>query len=110
MKILKKINSKLVYALSIFIPSVSFAALNGLKGLLNEISGMMNSLIALIFGLAMVFFFWGMAQFILNDAGNDKTRDDGKKKILWSIIALFIMFSIYGILRMIGNLSGISSF
>lgn len=70
---------------------------------------MRNTVIGVIFGFAMVFFFWGAAQFILKDAGSDKTRDEGKKKLLWGIIALFVMFSIYGILRMIGNLTGISS-
>jgi hypothetical protein len=109
MKILKNLNSKIVYGLMLLVPSVTFAALNGLKGLLIELLGMMNTVVAVVFGFALVFFFWGGAQFILNDAGNDKTREEGKKKILWSVIALFIMFSIYGILRMIGNLTGIST-
>lgn len=83
---------------------ISFAALGGLKGFLQDFAGLINSGVRVVFALAFLFFFWGAAQFILNDAGNDKTRADGKKKMLWGIIALFVMFSIYGILRMIGTL------
>ncbi|MES2213484.1 MAG: hypothetical protein V4473_01425 [Patescibacteria group bacterium] len=89
------------------IPLVSFAApLDGLKGLLIEFKGMLNTIIELIFGLALVYFFWGMAQFILN-AGVEKAREEGKNKMIWGIIALFVMFSIYGILNWISNVSGI---
>ncbi len=103
-----KINFNIIYTLAILFPTISFAALSGFKCLLSEIIGMMNSFISLVFALAMLFFFWGGAQFILKDAGNDKTREDGKKKMLWGIIALFVMFSIYGILKMVQNLTGIS--
>lgn len=95
---------KLLLALSMTVPAVSFAALNGLKGLLGDFQDLLTVAGQAVFALALLFFFWGTAQFILNDAANDKTREDGKKKMLWGIIALFIMFSVYGILRMIGVL------
>ncbi len=107
---MKKYNKKIssvIYILLSIIPSTSFAALGGLRNLIIDFGGLINITIRVIFGLAFVFFFWGMGQFILNDAGNDKTREEGKKKMLWGVIALFVMFSIYGILRAVGNLTGI---
>lgn len=91
----------------VFIPGVAFAALGGLNNLLYDFGGLIGNSVRVIFGLAFVFFFWGMAQFILKDAGNEKTRADGQKKMIWGIIALFVMFSIYGILKLIGDLTGI---
>lgn len=88
-------------------PVVSFAALNGVKGLLGEIGGILNKIIPIVFGIALIYFFWGVGQFILHDAGNDKTREDGKKKIIWGVVALFVFISIYGILSLLGNLVGI---
>jgi Na+/H+ antiporter NhaC len=99
--------SKILLAISLFIPSISFAALTTLKTLLTDFKGLMNAVISAIFALSIAFFFWGTAQFILNDAGNDKTREDGKKKMVWGIIALFVMFSIWGILRAIGKVTEI---
>lgn len=92
---------------TLLFPAISFAALGGLKSLLLEFGGLISLSVKIIFALALAFFFWGMAQFILNDAGNDKTREDGKKKMIWGIIALFVMFSIYGILAAVGTLTGI---
>ncbi len=101
-----KISKIILVALATF-PSVSFAALTTLKTLLVDFRGLMNDIITALVALSVAFFFWGTGQFILNDAGNDKTREDGKKKIIWSIIALFVMFSIFGILNAIANVTDI---
>ncbi len=98
---------KYIIGLLALSPSVSFAALGGFRNLLTDFGGLLDTLVKIVFGLAMIFFFWGTAQFILNDAGNEKTREEGKKKMLWGVIALFVMFSIWGILKGIGSLTGI---
>lgn len=51
--------------------------------------------IVVIFGI--IFFFWGMALFILHAEEEDKEED--KKKMLWSIIAITVMFAIWGIIK-----------
>ena len=89
------------------LPSVSFAALDGLSSLLQSTLGIVKMIIPIMFGLAFVYFFWGMGQFILHDAGNDKTRADGKQKMLWGVIAIFVMASISGIIFFIGDFTGI---
>ncbi len=65
-----------------------------------------HSIIRIVFGLAIIYFFWGMSQFILH-AGYDKTREDGKQRMIWGVIALFVMISIYGIIAWIGVIFGI---
>ena len=75
-----------------------------LCAILNFFRAVVSDLLPIFFALALVYFFWGVAQFILNDAGNDKTREEGKKKIIWSVVALFVFVSIYGILNFIGDL------
>lgn len=92
---------------ALLLPTVAFAALTSLRTFLTDFKGLINLIIEAVFALAVVFFFWGITQFILNDAGNDKTRDEGKRKILWGIIALFVMFSIWGILNFIGDATGL---
>jgi hypothetical protein len=104
---MKNLN-KVLITLALTIPTISFAALSGFQGLLTDFHGLLDTVLKIVFGLAMIFFFWGIAQFILNDAGNDKTREDGKKKILWGIVAIFVMVTIYGILKFISTLTGIT--
>ncbi|MCX6701768.1 MAG: hypothetical protein NTX96_01050 [Candidatus Zambryskibacteria bacterium] len=99
----KNILSHTLLAFIYFLPIVTFAALDGVRGLLVALKGILNSIVPVLFGLSLVYFLWGVVQFILHDAGNEKTRDEGKKKIMWGIVALFVFVSIYGILAAIGS-------
>lgn len=68
---------------------------------LNKVNGaILNPLIALVFAIAFLYFFIGIFQFIMS-AQADKGREDGKKKILYGLIGMFIMFSAYGIIHLI---------
>ena len=104
-------NKKLYAILTtlIFFPTVSFAALEGLKGLIISLGGIINLLIPVVFGLGLIYFLWGGAQFILHSDVQAK-REEGKKQMLWGIVALFVMISIYGIIRLIGGTLGIPGF
>lgn len=52
--------------------------------------------------LAFFVFLFGLARFILA-AGDEKKIEGGKKIMLWGVIALFIMFSIWGIIQILSN-------
>lgn len=103
---MKKIKNYLILSV-ILVPTISFAALDGLKGLMNESLGLLNLGIRIIFALALALFFWGLVQFIMK-SGDAKLRDEGKQRMIWGIIALFVMISIYGILNFVGSLVGIN--
>jgi hypothetical protein len=105
---MKKDIQKIVIIVLAVAPTFAFAALDGVKGLIGDVKDILNLLEPVIFALALFFFFWGIIQFIRNEAGSDKTRAEGQRKILWGIIALFVMFSIWGILNFVGGLVGIS--
>lgn len=66
-----------------------------------------NPLIGLLFALALVMFFYGGAEFILR-AGEDEGRETGKQHMLWGVIGMFIMASVFGILRVVASTFGIS--
>lgn len=67
-----------------------------------------NPIIILLFALALVYFLYGLVVFIAN-ADSDEARDTGKSHMLWGIIGLFIMVSVYGILKIVIGTVGISS-
>lgn len=98
---IKKIQIISISSILLF-PLISYGALEGVKGLLVSSVSLMNLMIRVLFGLALVLFFWGMGQFILH-SGEDKARTEGRKRMIWGIIALFVMASIYGILNFIGS-------
>ncbi|MEI6042620.1 MAG: hypothetical protein WCQ00_03595 [bacterium] len=65
----------------------------------------LNPLIVLAFAVAMVVFTWGVFDYI-KGASDPKARETGRSHILWGIIGIAIMFSVFGIMRVISNTVG----
>ena len=68
----------------------------------------LNPLILLAFGVAFLVFSWGVFQFISSQTADAK-RDEGKRKIFWGLFGMFIMFSAYGLIRLILGTFGITA-
>ncbi|OGD68702.1 hypothetical protein A3E89_01820 [Candidatus Campbellbacteria bacterium RIFCSPHIGHO2_12_FULL_35_10] len=59
--------------------------------------------------LAVLFFVWGLAEFIYNlSSGGDKDNK-GKQHMLWGIIGLFIMVTARPIIKLVLNSFGIDT-
>jgi nitrogen fixation-related uncharacterized protein len=68
----------------------------------------LNPIIVLAFAVALLVFFWGIFQFVSSETADDK-REEGKNKILFGIIGMFVMLSAKGIISVILSTFGIGS-
>jgi hypothetical protein len=61
-------------------------------------------LIVLLFAIALLYFLWGVTRYIwsLSKGGKDGI-DNGRKHMIWGIIGLGIMLSVFGIINVIFN-------
>ncbi len=95
-------------------PSLSRVAISGascslagspkFQDVLCYITGIINnSIIPLIFAVATVMFVWGIVQFFILNADEEKKREQGKQFILWGIIALAVMLSVWGLVGILGS-------
>ncbi|HEY4515707.1 MAG TPA: hypothetical protein VJH67_00790 [Candidatus Paceibacterota bacterium] len=66
----------------------------------------LNPVIILGFVVATAVFFFGVAKFIAS-SDDDTKREEGKKSIVYGIVGMFIMFSVYGIVNFVLNTFGI---
>ncbi len=74
-----------------------------LQGLLNYTTCMIGkSVIPLIFALAVAMFVWGVVQYVIN-SGEEAKKAQGRQFMLWGIIALVVMVSVWGIVGIIGK-------
>jgi hypothetical protein len=71
---------------------------------INEV--ILNPIIMLAFAIAFLVFIWGIFQFIASET-SDAKRTEGKKKILYGLIGMLIMFSAYGLVRVILGTIGV---
>lgn len=73
----------------------------GASHYINKINGaILNPLILFLFVVATLVFFIGIFQMILNTE-SEEGRDKGRKNIMYGLIGMFIMMSVYGIVRLV---------
>lgn len=74
------------------------------KDLLCYITRIINdSVIPLIFALAVVVFVWGTVNFFILNSDDEKKREQGRQFMIWGIIALAVMLSVWGLVRILGG-------
>src|SRR3990170_2644040 len=73
----------------------------GVKDLIRAVGGLINPIIAILVGVALLAFFWGLAKFIFRVGGDEKAVEEGKNLMIWGVIALFVMISIWGIIAFV---------
>ena len=72
------------------------------------IDSIITPLIALIFALAFLGFLWGAAQFVMK-ADEPTARTKGKDKMLYGLIALAVMFSAWGLVKILTGTFGLDT-
>ena len=60
------------------------------------------SVVPLLFTVAIVFFIWGVVQMLINGDDEEK-RSKGKQFMIWGIVALTVMVSVWGLVQILGN-------
>ena len=65
--------------------------------------------ILVVFTLGFFLFVWGLVEFLwkLNAGGDNK---EGKQHMVWGIVGMLIMVSVYGILALLDNTFGLGAF
>lgn len=105
---MKNITRPLLIASALFLlPIATFAAAN-LQSALGTIGGLINTATPIVVALALLGFFWGLAIFIFN-AGNQKEKAKGRNIMIWGILALFVMLSVFGIVSTLQSTLGLQN-
>lgn len=108
MKQKKSVHGLILIGLLFLVPAAASAAgvtdvtsgLSDFGSIITAINtSIVRSLITLFATAAMAAFFFGIVQFIWGTRDADSTRmKNGKNFMLWGMIALFVMFSVWGII------------
>ncbi len=69
----------------------------------------LNPLILLAFALSFAYFTYGVVKFLSVDVADKSTaRAEARNSIMWGIVGMVIMFSVYGIIKFVLGSFGIS--
>jgi len=86
-----------------FSPLVVFGqtSTDGLDRLLNQVDTLITRLIPTLIALAVLLFLWGILKYVFAKSDADKTT--ARTFMLWGIVALFVMVSVWGLVRILGD-------
>ena len=75
--------------------------INDFESLIKTIvENIFNPLVGLILTLALVYFLWGIVKY-LQSVGDETKRQEGIKMMTYGIIALFVMVSVWGLVKVL---------
>jgi hypothetical protein len=94
--------------LSLLIVPVMVSAASKVSDLgdfVSAIYSLLKAIIPILISIALIGFMWGVVLYLFG-----KSKEDGRTFMLWGIIALFVMTSIWGLVGILrGTLFGTSS-
>jgi len=61
-----------------------------------------------LLAVGVAIFAWGTVTFIAT-AGNDQSRAAGKQRMIWGVITLFVIVSVWGLVSILQTLAGVNS-
>lgn len=68
-----------------------------------------GTIVPLIFALATLMFIWGAVNFFIINADDESKRTQGKQFMIWGIVSLAVMLSMWGLVNILGTTFGVNT-
>ena len=91
------------------LPLSVFAAeadLTFFDSLITDVGALIVLLIPVVIAIGVLFFIWGLVQYIAA-SGDEAAKEEGKRKMIWGVIALFVIISVWGLVALLNELTGV---
>jgi hypothetical protein len=92
----------LAFGVASAMPFLAFAQTytgGGLGGLISWVGDIVARLVPLFIAIAVVWFIWEVFQYTI--AGDEEKKKDAKTKIIWGIVGIFVMVSVWGLVNIL---------
>jgi uncharacterized membrane protein YccC len=100
--LVKKVGVSLMFALPVLVS----AQTGTLTGAASTIQGLINDIAGIVVALVFIYFLWGLMQYLL---GDEKVKEAARSKMITSILIMFVLFSIWGIITLLQTTFGVDS-
>jgi hypothetical protein len=83
-----------------------------LTSTITTLTGAINGFVKAGVALALLVFVWGVAKTIIGmnsgATGSEKAITEGKQRMVWGIVGLFVIVCVWGLVALLGQLFGVS--
>jgi hypothetical protein len=68
-----------------------------------------NAMIPFLFAVAIIMFIWGVIKFFIINSDEEAKREQGKQFMIWGIVALAVMLSVWGLVGILKTTFGLNT-
>jgi len=87
--------------------AASAQSLQPLANLIGAIGRLVGALVPILITMALVAFFWGLVKYLWGTKGSKEEAANAKNLMIWGLVSLFVMVSVWGIVRLAQDALGI---
>lgn len=108
---MKKISTTFLVAplytiLVLGIPLLAFAEVRSAKRFISRLMDSLETITVILIGLAVIAFLWGVVKY-MTQYGDPAKRSDSVKMMIYGIISIFVMISVWGLVFLVGDIIGV---
>jgi uncharacterized membrane protein YidH (DUF202 family) len=89
-------------------PALAFAAGNGIPDLISQFNTILNYIVPFLIGLAVFIIIYGIFGYI-SQAADEEKRKEAKDFIMWGVIGVVVMLSVWGLVSVLVNTFNLDS-
>jgi len=86
-------------------PMLAFA--NVIDTTVTNVAGAITGIPGLVIGIAVIYFLIGVYQYA--SGGDEKTIGEAKTKVVYGLIAIFVMVAVWGLIAQIAEITGVDT-
>lgn len=95
-------------SLGLLMPALAFAqTAQNLIAVIDVVALIVNRIVGISIVFALIYFIWGLYNYIEKDAGDVAKRTEGMHRMTMGVVALFAIISVWGLVRFLQNSLGI---
>ena len=81
-------------------------AVTTFQGMLCKAAEILNAIVPVLIALGVVYFVWGVITYVIAD--DEQAKEKGRNRIIYGIIGLAIIISVWGLAKILGNTFGLN--
>jgi hypothetical protein len=97
-----------VLALPAVVAAQGNAAFGSVDSSISTVTSLINRLIPLVIGIGVLVFLWGLVGYV-TAGGDEEKRKNARSLMIYGIIVLFVMVSVWGLVRILVTTFGTDS-
>lgn len=95
---------KIIALLAVFVPALAGAqVITDVNSLTYKLTNIANTFIQILIAVAVLYIIWHVVRFLIIGGTDEEARKTARTAILWGVIGLFIILSIWGLVRILTN-------